>query len=522
MKNLVIILAIGSILGIVALFATSTNDYKKRSLTFPTNTRGLSEAKNSSVVELKNGDTFELIATPIKKNLNGSEIRMLAYNGSVPGPTIKVAQGSTVTIKLINKTDVETTLHSHGLRLKNAFDGTPGITQKPVAPGDAFTYQLTFPDPGTYWYHPHIREDYAQELGLYGSFLVTPKDPSYWNDVTREIPLFLDDIAMENGSITPFQKNYADHALMGRFGNTMLVNGATDYRLQVNKGDPVRLSLINAANVRPFRFAIEGATMKVVGGDSGAYEREYWEDSIVIGPSERAIVEVSFPKTGAFAMQNKTPDKTIDLGMIVVTGNTSKESVPADWRSLPLRNYVPTIRSIDPFRSFFSKAPDKQIALSVNMAEVDMGGGHMMSDGSMMGGVPEGGIEWNDDDGTMANLTTKTVSWNITDLATKKQNMDIKWKFKVGDKVKIRIVNDAHSMHPMQHPIHFHGQRFLVINKNGTPATNLVWKDTVLVPAGEYVDILLDATNPGTWMAHCHIPEHLEAGMMFSFTVENQ
>jgi FtsP/CotA-like multicopper oxidase with cupredoxin domain len=86
--------------------------------------------------------------------------------------------------------------------------------------------------------------------------------------------------------------------------------------------------------------------------------------------------------------------------------------------------------------------------------------------------------------------------------------------------VKIRIINDGNSAHPMQHPIHFHGQRFLVLNKNGTPETNLVWKDTVNVPAGEYADVLVDMSNPGMWMAHCHILEHIEAGMMFTFTVE--
>ena len=114
---------------------------------------------------------------------------------------------------------------------------------------------------------------------------------------------------------------------------------------------------------------------------------------------------------------------------------------------------------------------------------------------------------------------TRMVKWNITDEATGKKNMDIDWSFKRGP-VKIRITNDASSMHPMQHPIHFHGQRFLVTNKNGVSQTNLVWKDTLLVPAGEYVDIILDASNPGTWMAHCHILEHIEAGMMFAFNVE--
>ena len=193
---------------------------------------------------------------------------------------------------------------------------------------------------------------------------------------------------------------------------------------------------------------------------------------------------------------------------------------------------IETIKSIDSFRVFFTKALDKQISLSVTMSGDGMGnmsGGHQMPDGSMMGGsatngnmmmsVPKDGIEW-EDEGHTGEETNDQISWVILDQATNKMNMDIDWKFKVGDKVKIRIFNDPHSMHPMQHPIHFHGQRFLVLNKNGTEQKNLVWKDTVLVPAGEYADILLDVSNPGEWMAHCHISEHLEAGMMFPFTVE--
>jgi suppressor of ftsI len=145
-----------------------------------------------------------------------------------------------------------------------------------------------------------------------------------------------------------------------------------------------------------------------------------------------------------------------------------------------------------------------------------------MMGGMMMGSPSPDGIEWEDTDMAMMNqMATKDMTkWNIVDTETGKKNMDINWSFKAGDKVKVRITNDEKSAHPMQHPIHFHGQRFLVVNENGTVNDNLVWKDTVMVPAGQYVDILLDTTNPGDWMAHCHIAEHLEAGMMFEFKVE--
>lgn len=152
-------------------------------------------------------------------------------------------------------------------------------------------------------------------------------------------------------------------------------------------------------------------------------------------------------------------------------------------------------------------------------------GNHMMSDGSSMGGSMMGsspdGIEW-DDSNQMMNAVTNTdsIKWKIKDQNTGKENKDINWTFQKDQPVKIRIFNDPNSMHPMQHPIHFHGQRFLVVSRNGIQQTNLAWKDTVLVKSGETVDIILDPSNVGTWMAHCHISEHLESGMMLQFTVE--
>ena len=171
---------------------------------FSTDTRGLLDAVSMQTVELKDGDTYDLTAQQIKKTINGQEVKMLGYNGSVPGPLIKVKQGSEITVHFTNETDVETTLHSHGVRVANAFDGIPDITQDPIPVGGSFTYRLKFPDAGIYWYHPHIREDYAQELGLYGNFLVEPNDPAYWPPVNREVPLVLDDILLEDGTISPF------------------------------------------------------------------------------------------------------------------------------------------------------------------------------------------------------------------------------------------------------------------------------------------------------------------------------
>ena len=130
-------------------------------------------------------------------------------------------------------------------------------------------------------------------------------------------------------------------------------------------------------------------------------------------------------------------------------------------------------------------------------------------------------MEWS---GTMPMMnwasTGRQVRWIVRDPATGWENMDVDWRFRRGRPAKIRLVNQRRSFHAMQHPIHLHGQRFLVLSVNGVPSENLVWKDTVLLPAGSTVDILLDPSNPGRWMLHCHIAEHLSAGMMMGFTVE--
>ncbi len=517
----------GGIVSVVIIIGTAfflqDNSFSiVRSEYVSTDTPGLSPASVTQTVELKDGDTYDLTASYVKKNINGTEYRMLAYNGSIPGPLIKIAQGAEVTINFKNGIDMNTLLHSHGIRMDNAFDGSQS-TQEAMKPGEVFSYKLKFPDAGMYWYHPHVREDYQQELGLYGNYLVVPKSADYWSPVNREAALFLDDMLIEDGRIT-LNKQEASHTLMGRFGNVMLINGETEYSLSVKKGEVIRFYVTNSANTRPFNFSIARAKMKLVGADGGAYEKDQWVNAVTLGPSERAVVEVMFDTSGTFAIQNKTPNKTYTLGTIGVNTDSVEVSYTSEFNRL--RTHGETVASIVPFRQYFDKAPNKQIKLSIDMGGnmMSMMGGHMMPDGTRMGGSmmsSEGGIEWEDENEMMNQMSdADAVKWKVRDQATGKENMDIDWTFKRGEPVKIRIFNDPNSMHPMQHPMHFHGQRFLVVARDGVPQTNLAWKDTVLVKAGETVDIILDTSNPGIWMAHCHIAEHLESGMMFSFKVE--
>src|SRR3989338_4194813 len=311
----------------------------------------------SQIVELKDGDTYDLTASYVEKEINGVKHKMLAYNGMIPGPLLKIPQGAEVTINFKNDTDMRTLLHSHGIRMNNAFDGSQ-TTQEEMKPGETFAYKLKFPDAGMYWYHPHVREDYAQELGLYGNYLVAPSDPGYWNAVNREVPLFLDDVLIEDGQIR-LSKTEADHTLMGRFGNVMLVNGEPDYRLDAKKGEILRFYITNAANTRTFNFAISGTKMKLVGGDGGAAEREEWKDAVIIGPSERSVVEVLFEKDGSYTLQNKTPDKTYTLGTVSVAGGEASPSYAASFETL--RANVAAVESIDPYRRYFDRPIGKHL-----------------------------------------------------------------------------------------------------------------------------------------------------------------
>ena len=498
---------------------------------FPQDTAGLPEARATETVKLETGDTYEMEMSAVKKKIGGQWVRMLAYNGSVPGPLFSISQDAEVTIRLKNATDIETTLHSHGVRIQNAFDGVPDMTQRPIQPGETFEYKLVFPDAGAYWYHPHVRTDYTLESGLYGNYVVTPSDTQYWARSNREVPLMLDDIALDKNGLLPFRKDVADHTLMGRFGNVMLVNGETDYELQVKQGEVVRLYLTNAANTRLFNFTLPGVKMKLVGADVGRYEKESFVSEMLIAPGERRVVDVFFEKQGVYAMKHQTPDKEYTLGKVSVSAETISLSYAQEFSVL--RTNAAVVDELgNLMNTYLAKAPDKSLNLSLDMAPEmrqgmpqgmhSMGGGMAMSDAGMGMGDDGDALEWEDTMTKMNALSTSTLlQWKLVDNVSGKANMDIAdWKFKVGDKVKVRIFNDPLSMHPMQHPIHFHGQRAMVLSTNGVKNDNPVWVDTVLVAKGDTVDILLDASNPGQWMAHCHILEHAESGMMMAFTVE--
>jgi len=599
-------------------------DSHARLVELPRETKGLPEATKTELVQLSDGDEFALEIVPVKKQIGDATVRMLAYNGSVPGPTLKVPQGATITVHVTNHGDLDATVHWHGLRLENRYDGTHD-TQAPIPVGESFTYQVHVPDPGAYWYHPHIREDYGQEMGLYGSILSTPSEPDFWPPANRELLLTLDDILIEDGQIAAFRESETTHVAMGRFGNVMLVTGEPDLSLEARRGEVVRVYFTNTANTRVFNVALPGAQMKLVGADAGHYEREELVEEVLLAPSERVVVDVLFEDAGELELEHRTPERTYRLASITVADEPPEQAFADEFAQL--RTHLDMTELREQIEPFLKAPPDKTLSF---VAEMDMGvpegvdvvyvcpmhpevvseepgscpkcgmkllaqaaeettyvcpmhpevtsdkpdrcpkcgmkllpasmvaaggehdhehhhghhghhdegeaheehgghghhghgHGHHHQHGEREHGHDTAqGIEWEDDMVEVNRMTTPAnMRWKLVDQETGAENAQIDWTFHVGDQVKLRLVNEMDSDHPMPHPFHVHGAgRFLILARNEAVEPNLVWKDTVLVRTGETVDILLDVTNPGRWMAHCHIAEHHESGMMFSFNVE--
>lgn len=493
----------------------------------------LPEVREHTVVTLPDGGTLDLQAGLVRKRVAGRDLVMLAFNGQHPGPLIRVEQESTIFVNFTNETPFSTAVHWHGLRLDNRYDGVPGLTQDPVRPGESFRYTLYFPDAGIYWYHPHHREDIQQELGLYGNMLVDPLDDDGWSPVHRDEVLMLDDLLLDDQGPVPFGEEAANYALMGRFGTVQLVNGETEWSTEARSGEVVRFHLTNASNTRTYNLSLRRAgepagaplPLKVVATDVGRFEREERVESVVLAPAQRYVVDVRFPEAGRWELVNHVHginhrmgvflEERSVMGTVDVSAQPAVPDLTADFETL--RTHDDVIADIDRYRHLFDGPIDHELVMTLE-------GGTLpapIREAMQWDWVYTHPVEWT---GTMSHMNwasdARDARWTIREPATGRENRAIDWRFRVGDVVKIRVHNDRSAIHVMQHPLHIHGQRFLVVSQDGVPTENLAWKDTVLLPAGSTTDLLLELSNPGRWMVHCHIAEHLEAGMTFVFEVE--
>ena len=476
-------------------------------------------ARASELARLKDGDTLDLTATLVRRTIRGHTFTMYGFNGEIPGPLIDVPQNATITVRFHNSIDLPSSVHWHGVRLDNRDDGVPDVTQPAVAPGSSFVYQVHFPDAGIYWYHPHVREDIEQAMGLFGNVRVDSPERDYYSPVNLEQTLMLSDLLVHADTLIPFGKEDPDFALMGRLGNVLLVNGEPRYALSVHQGDVVRFFITNASSSRTWNLSFSGASMKVVASDVSRFEHEERVPGVILAPAERYVVEARFDKPRTYALVNAVQainhyrgefQPEVDtLGIVTVSSEPASPDYAAAFATL--RHNAAVSRDIDHYRQYFDKPPDKRLTLTVKVSALPLATVQFMT----IDTAYYAPVEWVDAMPDMNWLSSsKQVRWILRDDATGKENMGIDWHVPQGSVVKLRIFNDPKSFHPMQHPIHLHGQRMLVISRDGVPVRNLVWKDTALIPVGSTVDLLIDASNPGAWMLHCHIAEHLGSGMM--------
>jgi len=403
-----------------------------------------------------------LVASRTKHEFKaGAPTTVYAYNGVLPGQLLKAKVGDEVIVHFRNDLPEPTTIHWHGLRIPDVMDGSPRI-QSPVKPGEEFTYHYKLPDAGSYWYHPHVRADVQVERGLYGPIVVfDPKDPTY--DAERF--LVLDDIRLEtSGAISPL--NGMDYTMGGRFGNTLLTNGhhAKDAVATAEQGTVERWRIVNTANARTMVLGVEGATLRVIATDGGLLAEPYVADRITVTIGQRYDLEVTYDRPG--------PVRLVNFVAAQDSSGAVKEVAMTSF-AVDVKESARTPRTIAwPAVKHEERAPTVEATMTFNL-QADS----------------EGNAEWTINGRAMAEEPLFTWSQGST--------------------VTITLVNKVRT----EHPFHLHGQFFEIVD--GDPGL----KDVVLVPPSKTMKIRAYMDNPGRWMAHCHILEHAEIGMMAEFVV---
>ncbi|MBF0280806.1 MAG: multicopper oxidase family protein [SAR324 cluster bacterium] len=465
MKNNIIImifwvLAMGTLFG-KPIFAESTKDISALKVKSELVTEFHDAYKNEII---PNGKIREFFIEAIPGEIEfvaGKKTKVWTYNGKVPGPELRIQLGDTLKVNFKNSLPQSTTIHWHGVRVPNAMDGVPGITQPPIPPGESFAYEFTPKDAGTFWFHPHVRTSEQIERGLYGTLIVeNPKEPQY----DKDLVWIIDDWAInQDFQIYPHFNTHHDLMHDGRWGNMVTVNGKTNPEISVKPGERIRLRLVNVANARIFRPFLGILSAKVIAVDGMLASAPIDFNGDLLAPGNRIDLDLTIRpslKGTTIPVQDNLTNNPFLLAKIVV----GEERVNTSGFSAPANLKVPE----------WSKAHqlpvDKEYRLNARR------GGDF-------------GIEW--------TLNNKAFGEH------KVLNLHHRQFY------KIRLVNESSRLHPM----HLHGQFFKVLTRNGKSVTENFFRDTVLVKGNETIEIGLIATDRGHWLTHCHVLEHAEAGM---------
>ena len=389
------------------------------------------------------------------------------YNGQVPGPVIDAKQGVPLEITFTNKLAEPTLIHWHGLRIPAAMDGTQA-TQRPVAPGETFIYRFTPPDAGTFWYHPHTNETEQLEKGLYGALIVRGADDELVVD--REQVLVFDDVdADKNGRFAKFGGFRERHD--GREGNIRLINGKAEPQLTIAAGQIERWRIINASSARYIRLSLGGAPFRIIGTDGGLIEEPVEAVEVLLPAADRVDILVGPFEEG----QTVTIDSLRYLRSTIRMRGKESFGTLLVGPPKPSRAYIPSrLRTIESLVGA-DATPNRTVRFSVGM-----------------------------------NLRSGL------DFRINGETHHHDRPVKVGELQVWDVVNAS----LMDHPFHLHGFFFQVLSINGKAPAFRSWEDVVNLPPRSTVRIAwMPEDRPGSWMYHCHILEHHEAGMMSHFEV---
>lgn len=401
------------------------------------------------------------------------------YDGTVPGPTLRLRQGDRVHQRFVNELPQASSVHWHGIRIENAMDGVVGMTQQAVAPGEAFVYSFTAPDAGTYWYHPHNRTWEQMARGLYGALIVDEAEGA--PEVDLDEVLLLDDWRLsEDAQIADDFGNMHDWSHGGRIGNWITVNGDGAWSRDIARNARMRLRLVNTANARIFTVEPRGLTGWIVALDGMPLDTPQPFDSLTLAPAQRAdvFVDVVAPDGDEAFLLSIERDGGYALTTFNIRGTKRNETL-AEPAALP-PNPVPALGPLEQAR------------------KVDL-----VMDGGAMGGMGEAML--NGQMTGMRALVAEGKAWAFNGAADMPDTPLI--EASRGETIRISMRNDT----AWPHAMHLHGHHFHPISEIGTPGP---LRDTLLINRAETAEIAFVADNPGDWLLHCHMLEHSASGMM--------